>query len=239
MIKKLIAGVLATLCLTGAAFANEELVLDKFPAEKLHDQAALQHGAKLFVNYCLNCHAASFMRYNRMHDIGLSDQQIKDNLLFATEKVGDLMKVSMDPKEAKAFFGATPPDLTLIARAREGGPDYLYTYLRGFYRDEARPSGWNNTVFPNVGMPHVLWQLQGEQRLVGEGHEAKLQLDKPGQLSAKEYDDNVADLVAFLTWMGEPAQTQRAKIGPFVIVFLLVLSGLAWRLNKAYWKDVK
>ena len=248
MIKKLIAGFVAALCLASGASANTGgPAWDKFPTEKLNSVESLQNGAKLFVNYCLNCHSAAYMRYNRMHDIGLTDEQIKANLLFASEKVGELMKVSMDPRDAKEWFGATPPDLTVIARSRAGaqgsGADYLYTYLRGFYRDETRPTGWNNTVFPAVGMPHVLWELQGEQRLVhaeGEAHAApKLQLEKPGQLSAQEFDSQVGDLVAFLQWMGEPAQFKRQHLGLFVMAFLLVMTYLAYRLNSAYWKDVK
>ena len=244
MIKKLIAGLAAALCLVTGAVANEGgAPWDKFPTEKMNSQASLQNGAKLFVNYCLNCHAAAFMRYNRLKDIGLTDEQIRTNLLFAGDKVGDLMKVSMDPREAKAWFGATPPDLTLVARSRAGsqgsGADYLYTYLRGFYRDESRPTGWNNTAFANVGMPHVLWQLQGEQRKVGEGHETKLELVKPGTLDAKAYDDAIGDLVAYLQWMGEPVQGLRTKLGLAVLAFLLVMTFFAYRLNAAYWKHVK
>lgn len=244
MFKKLIAGLVAALCLvTGANASSGGAPWDKFPAERVQDTAALQRGAKLFVNYCLNCHAAAFMRYNRMRDIGLTDEQIKANLLFAGEKVGDLMKVAMDPKDAKAWFGATPPDLSVIARSRAGsqgtGADYLYTYLRGFYRDDTRPTGWNNTVFPSVGMPHVLWELQGEQRMVGDHGHGKLELTKPGKLSAKDYDAAAADLVAYLQWMGEPGQIQRTKLGTVVLIFLAGFMFLAWRLNSAFWKDIK
>jgi len=141
--------------------------LDHFPTEKLTDQAALQKGAKLFVNYCLNCHGASSMRYNRLSDIGLSDEQIKNNLLFTADKVGEPMKVAIAPHDAKEWFGAMPPDLSVIARARASGDgsgaDWLYTYLRTYYRDATRPTGWNNAVFESVGMPHVLWQLQGSR----------------------------------------------------------------------------
>ena len=143
------------------------MVWDKAPG-KTTDQASLQSGAKLFVNYCLNCHAAAFMRYNRLTDIGLTEQQIKDNLMFTTDKIGETMKVAVDPRAAKEWFGANPPDLTVIARSRAGsggsGSDYLYTYLRTYYRDDSKPTGWNNLAFPNVGMPHVLWELQGERR---------------------------------------------------------------------------
>ncbi|MBQ0957381.1 cytochrome c1 [Ideonella sp. 4Y11] len=239
--KKLIAGLAAALCLVSGATANTGgPAWDKFPAEKLQSTASLQNGAKLFVNYCLNCHAAAFMRYNRLTEIGLTEEQIRTNLLFAGDKVGDLMKVSMDARQAKDWFGATPPDLTLVARSRAGsqgtGADYLYTYLRGFYRDETKATGWNNTVFPSVAMPHVLWELQGEQVL---GADHALTLAKPGLLDAKAYDNAVGDLVAYLQWMGEPVQFQRTKLGIAVLAFLLVLTFFAYRLNAAFWKDVK
>jgi len=236
-----------------AAAAEGGPAWDKFPAERTTDVAALQNGARLFVNYCLNCHQAAYMRYNRLHDIGLTDQQIKDNLLFSADKVGDLMKTSLDPKDAKAWFGTVPPDLSVIARSRSGangtGADYLYTYLRSFYRDETRPTGWNNHVFPNVGMPNVLWELQGTQRAVyedekGEGGQVEhvfkgLTLETPGTMSAADYNTNVADLVAYLQWMSEPAQNFRVKLGVWVLIFLGVFWVFCWRLNAAYWKDVK
>ena len=150
---------------TAALAASEGYALDHFPVAKLTDQAALQNGAKLFVNYCLNCHSAGAMRYNRLTDLGLTEKQIKDNLLFSGDKVGDMMKTSLSAKDAKDWFGALPPDLSVIARARSShagsGSDWLYTYLRAYYRDSTRPTGWNNAVFPNVGMPHALWELQG------------------------------------------------------------------------------
>jgi len=244
------------LALASPAFAGADgIAWDKFPKEKLHDQAALQNGAKLFVNYCLNCHAAAFMRYNRMQDLGLSDEQIKSNLMFASDKVGDTMKVALDPKQAKEWFGANPPDLTLIARSRSDaskgtGADYLYTYLRSYYRDSTKATGWNNLAFPNVGMPHALWELQGQRRAVFadevdphnphhtthvfKGYETISQ----GQLSANDYDNAVADLVAFLQWMGEPAQNQRVRLGVWVLIYLALFTLVAWRLNAAYWKDI-
>ena len=254
--KKLIATLLASLAMMSGAFASEGgMAWDKFPAEKTQDMAALQHGAKLFVNYCLNCHSAAFARYNRMKDFGLTDEQIKNNLLFATAKVGDNMKAAIDPKDAKAWFGAQPPDLTLVARSRAGsagtGADYLYTYLRSYYRDPTKATGWNNLVFPSVGMPHVLWELQGQRaaKFVEEAdpHEAGKTVHKfagfeqltPGTLSASQYDDSVADLVAFLQWMGEPAASQRVRLGVGVLIFLALFTLFAWRLNAAYWKDVK
>jgi len=157
--------VMALGLVTGAqASGGDTIAWDKAPV-KTTDLASLQNGAKLFVNYCLNCHSAAFMRFNRLKDIGLTDQQIKDNMLFTTDKVGETMKAAIDPKQAKEWFGANPPDLTVIARAKAGhggtGADYIYTYLRTYYRDENKATGWNNLAFPNVGMPHVLWELQG------------------------------------------------------------------------------
>ena len=251
---RFIAFVLAALAFTGSACAQEHPALDRFPAERITEIPALQNGARLFANYCLSCHSASYMRYNRMRDIGLSEEEIEKNLLFVPgAKVGDLMKVSMAPKDAKAWFGTVPPDLTVIARSRSGeggsGADYLYTYLRSFYRDETRPTGWNNRVFPNVGMPHVLWELQGTQAAVfeeekGEGGHAEQVFKgfKPvsaGTMSAAEYDSNVADLVAYLQWMSEPSQRDRFRLGVIVVIFLLIFWVFAWRLNAAYWKDVK
>jgi ubiquinol-cytochrome c reductase cytochrome c1 subunit len=252
--KKLLACFLALLALASGARASEEgPAWDTFPVQKMNELAALQHGAKLFVNYCLNCHSASYLRYNRLRDIGLTEQQIKDNLMFATDKVGDVMKISMDPKQAKDWFGAVPPDLTLVARSRAAqgkgtGADYLYTYLRSYYRDDTKATGWNNLVFPSVGMPHVLWQLQGERRPVFQSHEAhghaaeiftgRWEQVKPGALSQADYDSNVADLVAFLQWMGEPGQSARIRLGTWVLIFLGLFILVTWRLNAAYWKDV-
>jgi ubiquinol-cytochrome c reductase cytochrome c1 subunit len=241
MIKKIIAGCVAVLCLVSGAAANTGgPAWDKFPTEKMADQGALQNGAKLFVNYCLTCHSASYMRFNRLRDIGLTEAQIKDNLLLGGQKVGDTMKVALDPKQAKDWFGTLPPDLTVIARSRAGaqgsGADYLYTYLRGFYRDETKATGWNNTVFPSVAMPHVLWELQGQQVMADHG---KLELAVKGSMTPQQYDSAVGDLVAYLQWMGEPAQGLRVKLGMFVLGFLLLMTFFAWRLNASYWKDVK
>ena len=192
------------------------------------------------------------MRFNRLADLGISEQQIKDNLLFVADKVGEQMKSPIDPKDAKEWFGAEPPDLTLIARSRAGhggtGADYLYTYLRTFYRDPARPTGWNNMVFPNVGMPHVLWELQGVREPVfekAEEHGKEVEVFKgwkqvsPGTMTAEQYDQAVGDLVGFLQWMGEPAQNSRVRIGAWVLLFLAAFTVIVWRLNAAYWKDVK
>jgi len=256
LIVSLIVGASAALSLLAPASANEGgMQMDHFPAEKMHDVASLQNGAKLFVNYCLNCHAAAFMRFNRMRDIGLTDDQIKKNMLFSTDKVGEVMKVSMDPRQAKEWFGATPPDLSVIARSRGAnggnGADYLYTYLRTFYRDDSRPTGSNNLAFPNVGMPNVLWELQGQRdarfEQEADPHEEgkKIEIFKgfeqatPGKMTQLEFDNAVGDLVAYLQWMGEPEQEHRVRLGVWVLMFLFVFTVIAWRLNAAYWKDVK
>jgi len=236
----------------GAHAAGGGIPLDKAPVNTT-DLASLQNGAKLFVNYCLNCHSAAFMRYNRLQDIGLSEQQIKDNLLFTTDKVGETMKAAIDPKQAKEWFGANPPDLTVIARAKAShsgtGADYLYTYLRTYYRDETKATGWNNLAFPSVGMPHVLWELQGERKPIFEereehGHKVqvftgKWEQVKPGTMTPQQYDQAVGDLVNYLQWMGEPAQNTRIRVGVWVLLFLLGFTFIAWRLNAAFWKDVK
>ncbi len=223
------------------AFASGASVhLDKAPIN-LADQDSLQRGARTFVNYCLNCHSAASMRYSRMQDLGLSEDQIKDNLMFAAEKPGETMKVGMSKADGKAWFGATPPDLSVIARSR--GADWLYTYLRGFYRDDSRATGWNNTVFDKVGMPHVMWSLQGEMvphyKKDGE-HEVidRLELARPGSVTLAEYDAMVGDLVNFLVWMGEPAQLQRKQLGIIVLAFLAIFFVVAYYLKKEFWKDI-
>jgi ubiquinol-cytochrome c reductase cytochrome c1 subunit len=234
-----------TLALPVAAFASTAVKVDHAPVN-VKDHESLQRGAAVFVNYCLNCHSANYMRYNRMTDIGLTEVQIKDNLLYAADKPGEPMKIAMRTKEAKAWFGATPPDLTVIARSR--GADWIYTYLRSFYRDDSRPTGWNNTVFDKVGMPHVLQELQGQLAPVYHtetDHEGKehqvighLELVKPGKLTQAEYDALVADLVNYLSWMGEPAQADRKNIGLIVLLFLGLFFIVAFYMKKEFWKDV-
>jgi ubiquinol-cytochrome c reductase cytochrome c1 subunit len=252
LLKKLIAALTLVPALVLAS--ESEYPLDHAP-DRTRDLPALQNGARLFVNYCLNCHSASAMRYNRLKDIGLTEEQIKSNLLFTTDKVGDLMKVTLPAKDAKDWFGAVPPDLSVIARAKasgEGsGSDWLYTYLRTFYKDDARPTGWNNMVFPNVGMPHALWELQGIRTVKyveeKDPHDANKSVHKfagfeqvkPGKLSTLEFDNATADLVGYLDWMSEPVQNDRKRLGVWVLLFLGVFSVLAWRLNASYWKDIK
>ena len=214
MTRRLLA---ALLFVPAAALAAAGHPLDRAPLEP-RDLAGLQAGARTFVNYCLNCHGAQYMRYNRLGDLGLTEAQIRDNLMFAAEKVGETMTVAMTVKDGKAWFGVPPPDLSVIARSR--GADWLYTYLRTFYRDEKTASGWNNKVFPNVAMPHALWTLQREQ-------------------SAVEYDRTVRDLVNFLVYLGEPAAQSRKSIGIVVLFVLGVLFVFAYAMKKAFWKDVR
>jgi len=251
-LKKMIA--LAVL-LPGLALASEGgYPLDRAP-NHTQDLAALQNGAKLFVNYCLNCHSASSMRYSKLEELGLSKEQIQKNLMFTSDKVGGMMNIAMSPKDAKEWFGAAPPDLSVIARAKASeagsGPDWIYTYLRTFYKDDTRPTGWNNMVFPNVGMPHVLWELQGVRTAkyidVESMHEPGVKEHKfagfeqvtPGKMTALEYDKNVADLVSFMTWMAEPAQDTRKRLGVWVLLFLGAFIVITWRLNASYWKEIK
>ena len=227
--------------------------LDQAPERA--SMASLQNGAKLFVNYCLNCHSASAMRYNRLKDIGLTDEQIKNNLLFTSDKVGEMMTTALRPADAKEWFGVVPPDLSVIARAKASsagtGPDYLYTYLRTFYQDETRPTGWNNLVVPNVAMPHVMWQLQGVRtiKMVDEKdpHDATKTVHKfagfeqvsKGSMTQQEFDEATADLVAFMGWMAEPAAQTRKKLGVWVLFLMSFFALFAWLLSKSYWKEVK
>ncbi len=229
-----------------AAASGAKVQLDKAPVN-LHDKVSMQRGAQIFVNHCLNCHSAQSMRYARLADLGLEEAQIRDNLLLAADKVGESMLTVLDPKDAKVFFGIVPPDLTLAARSR--GADWLYSYLRGFYRDASTKSGWNNTVFPNVGMPHVLWEYQGDQVLqvsakmdpvTGDRKETRrLVLERPGKLKPAEYDQYVADLVNFMTYMAEPAQADRKLWGILVLFFLAVFFVITLLLKNEYWKDVR
>ncbi|GGP27743.1 cytochrome c1 [Silvimonas amylolytica] len=247
--------VAAVLCLPLTAFAEEGgPELDKAPVN-LQDVESLQRGAQTFTNYCLSCHGAALLRYNRLTDLGLTEDQIKKNLMFATDKVGNPMRVAMQVSDAKVWLGAAPPDLSVEARAR--GADWLYTYLRSFYRDDSRPTGWNNAVFDKVGMPHVLWELQGIQVPVYKTEKVNgkdvqvldgLKLEKTGLLTrldgdkvdAAEYDKRVGDLVNFMVYMSEPSQIHREQIGYAVLLFLLfVLFPLVYLLKKDYWKDVE
>ena len=250
---------------SGAALASggPDIRMEPAPINR-PDLASQQRGARTFVNYCLNCHTAKYMRYNRLTDLGLTEAQIRDNLMFATDRIGDTMTVAMRPADAKAWFGVAPPDLTVEARVR--GTDWLYNYFLGFYRDETTPSGWNNILFRNVAMPHVLAELSGTNRLVttefkdhetaqaaalaangisvlapGKGHAYVVEtiaLESPGTLTPVEYQRMVADLVNFLDYMGEPAKNKRISLGLIVLLYLGVLFVFAYWLKREYWKDV-
>ena len=255
--KKLIAILLLVLPTPILASGGVGAKLDAVKID-LADQPSLQRGARIFVNYCLSCHSAGYVRYNRMgHDLGISDELVKDNLLFAADKVGDLMKAVMSAEDAKAAFNTVPPDLTLITRSR--GPEWFYTYMRSFYQDDTSVSGWNNLVFPHVAMPHVLYGWQGHQRPVyrtekHSGHAQEngksvekitdvqvfdhFELVKPGSMPAAEYDKAMRDLTNFMVYMGEPAKLERPRIGVYVLIFLALFFVVAYLLKKEYWKDV-
>lgn len=214
--------------------AAEATHVDKVEVD-ITDQASLQRGAKTFVNYCLSCHQAAYMRYNRMaKDLGLTDDQVKDNLMFVSDKVGDTMTVAMRPEDAKKWFGVTPPDLSVIARSR--GTDWLYTYLRTFYLDSSRPVGTNNLAFKDVGMPHVLWEQQGYQ--TKDEKTGELISPENAPLSTHEYNQLVYDLVNFLEYIGEPSKLQRMALAKWVLLYLVIFLLIAYPLKKAFWKDI-
>lgn len=206
----------------------------------IRDTAAIQRGAQVFVNYCLSCHSASYMRYNRLaEDLDLSEELVMENLVFADVKIGDTMTIAMRPKDAETWLGKTPPDLSLISRSR--GADWLFTYLLTFYQDDT--GGWNNLTFPNASMPHVLWQLQGIQKPVyatHDGHEVidHLVLAKPGLETPEEYEETVRDLVTYLEYLSEPAEVKRKNIGVWVLLFLALFALVSYALKAEYWRDV-
>lgn len=239
--KKTILAIL--MVLPTLAMASAGAHLDKVDYD-LHNKESLQSGARIFVNYCLSCHSAAYQRYTRMaEDIGLTEVQVKNNLMFASEKVGETMTIAMQTEDAKKMFGTKVPDLSVIARAR--GADWLYTYLRTFHTDESRPFGVNNTTFKDVGMPHVLWELEGLKKLVNEdemhehpGTAPKFEAISSGKMSAVEYDNAMRDLTAFLVYMGEPAQLVRYELGIYVLLFLVLLFLVAYPMKKEFWKDI-
>ncbi|MBN8479991.1 MAG: cytochrome c1 [Xanthomonadales bacterium] len=210
----------------------------------LSDRGSLQNGAKLFFNYCSGCHSLKLMRYSRIaSDLGLTEQQVMDNLNFTGAKFGEQIPPSMSAADGKTWFGAAPPDLSLMARAR--GVDYIYTYLKSFYLDPTRPLGWNNTVFPNASMPNALWSLQGIQTATFKAHGSdvtpvfeKFELHQAGSLDAHQFDEVARDIANFLQYAAEPAALQRKSVGVWVLLFLGVFTLLAWLLKQEYWKDV-
>ncbi|SCZ85813.1 cytochrome c1 [Nitrosomonas mobilis] len=225
-----------------AVHSAVDVAVDKAPIN-IDDKESLKRGAKSFVEYCLTCHGAEFMRYNRHRDLGMSESDILGQLIHTGQKVGDLMESAMRKKEAEAWFGVAPPDLSVIARAR--GADWLYTYLRTFYRDSSTVSGWNNLVFDKAAMPHVLHRLQGQQILSTNNQKdeqasitEKLEVIVPGIMTESEYNDFVIDLVNYMVYLGEPHATHRRELGEMVILFLFVLLGFAYLLKKEYWRDI-
>ena len=232
---RVLASLFAALCIAFPAMAagGSDYPLSKAPVN-LRDAVSLQRGAHLFVNYCMGCHSANYMRYNRLTEIGLTEEQIREYLLLS----------GLRPADAKEWMGKAPPDLTVIARSKR--PDYLYTLLRTYYVDDSRALGWNNLAYPNIGMPHPLWQLQGQPVLKVEereshGHTVQVRSiapDVPGVLSAAEYDRAVADLVNFLTYMGEPWRLHSVRIGIIVMFFLAIMLLLVYLLKLEFWRDV-
>ena len=202
--------------------------------------ASLQRGAKIFADRCLSCHAATFMRYNRLADIGLTQGQIKQYFIADDSvKVGDTMKSAIEAATAKQMFGVMPPDLSVVSRSR--GADWLYTYFISFYKDDATTTGWNNLLFPNVAMPNVFSQEQGTLRAVyatGDKSSLSLERETQGTLSARAFDDSMLDLTNFLVFMGEPAAEKRKQIGSLVIIFLIIFAFMAWAVKREFWKDV-
>lgn len=230
-----------------ASAAGGGAELEHFTPERT--EKSLQRGAKVFVNYCMGCHSADYHRYSHLaRDVGLSDEAVSENLIFTTDskgeptKIGSLMGNNMSKEYAKEAFGAVPPNLALVSRSR--GVDWLYSYMKSFYLDDTRPMGANNIVFPQVGMPHALADLQGWQTPVyksdGEGHDvfAGFQQVTAGKLSPAEYDSTITDLVSFLDYLGDPNREARHSLGIKVMLFLLIFLVLAIMLKKEYWKDV-
>ncbi len=240
MIKKIIIALWLAIPALSLA-AGDHVKLDSVDID-LSDKASLQRGARTFINYCLSCHSAGYMRYNRMgRDLGISDELVGSNLLFATDKVGDLMKTVMPKEVALKAFGTVPPDLTLVTRSR--GPEWFYTYMRSFYRDESTESGWNNTLFPSVAMPHVLYSWQGEQRAIFKEHDGiqvfdRFEVGSAGSMSEKDFNGTMRDLTNFMVYLGEPAKLVRYRIGVYVIIFLLIFLFITYLLKKEFWKDI-
>jgi ubiquinol-cytochrome c reductase cytochrome c1 subunit len=240
-IKKMWVRVLLLMVVPAMAIANTEIHLDTFPTALEKDNGSLQRGAKMFTDKCLACHSAAYMRFSRLHDIGMSDEQVKREISMPEDgQMYSKMLSAMDSNSAKLAYGVAPPDLSVIARAR--GADWLYTYLRTFYIDTSRPSGWNNTTFPNVGMPFVMSDLQGEQVLQVEnhaGHEIKkLVIKTPGSMTPAQYDSAIVDLTNYLVYMGDPGEKNRHQYGYMVLGFLFILLILVYALKKEIWNDI-
>lgn len=238
---KRIITILLFCALSVNGYASEGVELQSADID-LSDSESLQRGAKSFVTYCLGCHSIKHIRYKRLaQDLEMDEKKLLINIAPQNAGIYDQMFSAMNGHDAERWFGIQPPDLSLIARSR--GKDWLYSYLKGFYNDPKPPLGVNNTVFPDVGMPNVFWQLQGQQEAVVEMVEGRqvvksLVLAKPGTLSEKEFDTLVTDLVNFLVYVGEPMQLERISLGKYVLLFLFLFLGIAYMLKKEYWKDV-
>ena len=226
------------------AFAAEGGALQASGTD-LGDKASLQRGAGLFMNYCAGCHSLAMHRYSRIaEDLDLRPELVEQHLMAGDAKIGENILTGVAAEQGQAWFGKAPPDLSLAARARASGPDWVYTYLKSFYVDETRPIGWNNTLFPGVSMPNPLWELQGIQRPVyGEGHGAdahveKLELATPGRMDAREFDQAARDIAAFLQYVAEPAAMKREAVGVWVVLFLAFFTFIAYLLKLEYWRDV-
>lgn len=220
----------------------------------LSDKASLQRGAGLYMNYCSGCHSLNYQRYSRMaEDLGLSQKQVEENLIFSDAKFGETMSAGVKASDGEAWFGKAPPDLSVVARTKAEGADWIYNYLKAFYLDESRPTGWNNAVFPGASMPHVLWEQQGIQHPVTEAKHNhcekgeyqdqcikgfEISEAQKGTLSEEEYDRLARDLSAFLAYVGEPAALKRQSMGVWVVLFLAFFTFLAYLLKKEYWRDV-
>lgn len=241
---KKLALVAAGLMVSVSAYAASGGALEQAGTD-LGDQASLQRGAKLYMNYCSGCHSLKYLRYSRMaEDLGLGEDEVMANLNFTGAKFGEHILASMPAAQASSWFGQVPPDLSLVARSRGG--DWIYTYLKSFYLDESRPLGWNNKLFPNASMPNPLWELQGLQHAeygevdaLGERPVVGLKVTRAGQLDAEGFNQAARDITAFLEYAGEPAALKRQSIGVWVILFLAVFTLLAWFLKAEFWRDVK
>jgi len=240
MIKRILSTLLLSIAASGTAMAAGYAPTENSQVN-LRDQASLQRGAALFMNYCAGCHSLKFQRYQRMaEDIGLSEEQVMEHLNFTDRAFGETMVATMDPGDGEAWFGQAPPDLSLVARAKSAGPDWTFTFLKSFYVDEDRPMGWNNTLLENASMPNVLWELQGIQAPVyGEdGEIERFELVQAGSMSPTEFDQAIRDISAFLAYVGEPAALKRQAMGVWVVLFLAFFTFIAWLLKKEYWRDV-
>lgn len=238
--------VLMTKAISAVAAEQSNGVLEQVEVS-LQDKVSLQNGAKLFVNYCMSCHSAKYMRYNRMAaDLEIPEQLVESEMIFTGGKIGDAMTTAMSKEAGEQWFGVAPPDLSLIGKLR--GPEWLYGYLRSFYIDDSTATGWNNLVFPNVAMPHALYELQGTQKAIfntesddnGNSHEVftRFELVSEGKMDSQEYDRAMRDLTNFLYYMSEPARMVRIKYGIWTMLFLMVLGTLAFMLKKEYWRDI-